>query len=113
MDESVYKTKTASQNNPKETSRNGDVLGSPKQRAVSPQWRCSIVQQYCSVAHKMRLRGAVWSVLCVWTAGVLHVTLAECPHEPTGKTLRRWTDENGWTSLGQTVCEHFPVYYLE
>ena len=38
--------------------------------------------------------------LCVWTVSVciVHVIRAECPHEPSGKTLRRWSDASSWPS---------------
>ena len=66
----------------------------------------------------MRRKGSALPALCVWTAGLavllLHVTLvqAECPHQPAGKTLRRWSDDSGWTSVDQTVREPFSLYLV-
>ncbi|XP_076436577.1 cell surface hyaluronidase-like [Babylonia areolata] len=55
----------------------------------------------------MKARGGrrgvvVAAALCLWVmmAVTVHVTLAECPHQPAGKTLRRWSDSQGWTGTG-------------
>ena len=51
------------------------------------------------------------AVLCIWTAAVLHVSEAECPHDPADKTLRAWSDASGWTALGQQVGGSFSCRY--